>query len=335
MTLFSSAKTHVRVVNYILAEFVTNGNPKNSKNGGVILMKKWKSCLIVCLLAVVCLLMASPDVQAGSVPGMKMYILDNGWLECDSNWMVANTTLGTASNPNAPAKWIKIPCYAVLIQHPTQGWILFDTGNNPEAMNGYWPSGLTAVFPYYHTEKQLLVNQLASIGLKPDDVKTVVVSHGHLDHAGGLFLFKKADVYWARADFDYAQELVHAQPGIAGGAYITADVETPVKSLHYVTKDFELAPGVEVINLPGHTPDVLGIVVYLEGGSYIFPSDGVYTAMNYGPPTKSSGIVYDSLSFYDSIEKVRELEKRYNAKVMFSHEMDQFKTFKLAPEFYE
>lgn len=299
-------------------------------------MRNWKSCFVACLLVVVCLLMVTPAAQAAGIPGMKVYLLDNGWLECDANWMVANTTLGTAENPNAPSKWIKIPCYAVLIQHPTQGWILFDTGNNPAAMNGYWPGGLTAVFPYYHSDSQLLVNQLALVGLKPDDVKTVVLSHGHLDHAGGLYLFKQADVYWARADFDYAQKLVHAEPGaISGGAYITADVDQQFKAIHYVTKDFELAPGVEVINLPGHTPDVLGIVVHLQGGTYIFPSDGVYTAANYGPPAKASGIVYDSLGFFDSIEKIRVLEKKYDGKVMFSHEMDQFKTFKLAPDFYE
>jgi len=276
-----------------------------------------------------------PKFFSHPIPSMKIYILDNGWLECDANWIVANTTLGTAANPHVPSKWIKIPSYAILIQHPAKGWILFDTGNHPDAMNGYWPPELQAVFPYYHTKKQLLVNQLASIGLTPGDIKTVVVSHGHMDHAGGLFLFKHADIYWSRADFDYAQELVHAQPGISGGAYITADVEMPVKSRHYVTKDFEFVPGVEVINLPGHTPDVLGIVVHLQGKTYIFPSDAIYTARNYGPPVKSSGIIYDSLSFFDSIEKVRELEKQYNAKVMFPHDMDQFKTFKLAPDFYE
>ncbi|MBP2654738.1 MAG: Zn-dependent hydrolase, glyoxylase [Firmicutes bacterium] len=267
--------------------------------------------------------------------GIRIYILDNGWLECDANWMVANTTVGTAVNPNPPSKWIKIPTYAVLIGHPQKGWILYDTGSHPDAMKGYWPAERQLLFPYYHTEQQLLVNQLASIGVVPNDIKTIVLSHGHPDHAGGLFLFKHADVYWSRADFDYAQELVHAQAGTPSIDYIKADVETPVKSIHYVTKDFELAPGVEVINLPGHTPDILGIVVHLQTGTYIFPMDAIYTARNYGPPVRLPGVVYDSLSFLDSVEKVRELAKRYNAKVMFAHDLDQFETFKLAPDFYE
>ena len=58
---------------------------------------------------------------------MKVYILDNGWLECDANWMVAMSVVGTKGNPHPQARWIKIPVYAVLIDHP-EGKFLYDTG---------------------------------------------------------------------------------------------------------------------------------------------------------------------------------------------------------------
>jgi metallophosphoesterase superfamily enzyme len=60
----------------------------------------------------------------------------------------------------------------------------------------------------------------------------------------------------------------------------------------------------------------------------IFPADAVYTRTNYGPPPRASGIVYDSLSYFKSIEKIRNLEKIHKAKVMFSHDMPFFEKMK-------
>ena len=266
---------------------------------------------------------------------MRVYILDNGYLECDSNQMVAMSTVGTIDDPTPLHKWIKIPVYCVLIDHP-QAKILYDTGSNPQAMKGYWPPSLWKVFPYTHTEDQLLENQLAKIGLKPQDIDIVVLSHLHLDHAGNLNLFKHADVYVDKDDFQNALIMTHTNPDpVTHGAYIKADVETPAK-FRLVDRDFELLPGVNIIRLPGHTPGLLGVMVKLKrDGTLIFPMDAIYQPANYGPPPRFSGIVYDSLAFIKSIEKVREIATRENAKVMFSHDWEFFQTMKLAPEFYE
>lgn len=267
---------------------------------------------------------------------MKVYILNNGWLECDPNWMVAFSSLATLQDKECMHKWIKIPVYTVLIDHPS-GKILYDLGCHPDAMNGYWPQGLVSVFPYYYNDDQKLVDQLALTNTRPEDIKTVVLSHMHLDHAGNIHLFTHADVYVHKKDFEYGQTLVHLSPNPAKhGAYVKADLEVPVKQFHLVEEDFELVPGVEIITLPGHTPGLLGVVVHLEKeGTMIFPQDALYTRENYGPPAKASGIMYDNLAFFKSVEKVRKLEKKYNAKVMFSHDIEFFETMKHAPNFYE
>ena len=92
----------------------------------------------------------------------------------------------------------------------------------------------------------------------------------------------------------------------------------------------------QVITLPGHTPGVLGLMVHLpNSGVMIFPQDCIYTAENYGPPIRYSGIMYDLAAYEQSIEKVRALAERYSARVIFAHDMDFFQTLKLAPQFYE
>ena len=44
-------------------------------------------------------------------------------------------------------------------------------------------------------ENELLPNTLKKIGYSPDDIKYVVLSHLHEDHAGCLEMFTKAQIY--------------------------------------------------------------------------------------------------------------------------------------------
>lgn len=266
---------------------------------------------------------------------MKVYILDTGYLETDKNNVVAGATLGTKSNPQVLNQWIKLPVMSILIIEGEER-ILYDLGSNPEAMNGYWPKHLQEIYPLYQTKEQRIENQLALCGLAPSDITKIVLSHLHLDHAGNLSLFPQADVYVPKADFLHAQALVRTNPDpLTHGGYIKADLDVPVKQYHLVEEDLELLPGIELINLPGHTPGLLGMVLHTnEDGTLIFPQDCVYSEEIYGPPAKASGLLYDSLNFFKSIEKVRALEKKYRGKVFFAHDQEFFETVRKAPDFY-
>lgn len=266
---------------------------------------------------------------------VKVYILDNGWLECDKNAMVSGSTQGTKSQPLIVNTWIKIPVMAVLIDHP-EGKILYDTGCHPQAMEGYWPKNLQEVFPYYREPEQSLEKQLALCGVQPEDIQTVVLSHMHLDHAGNINLFRHADVYVHKNDYEYGMRLVHQSTDRnRHGAYIKEDLEVPVYQYHFVDEDVQLLPKVTLLSLPGHTPGILGVMVELEeSGVMIFPQDSVYTRENYGPPARGAGIMYDSVAYYKSIEKIRNLAKQYQAQIIFAHDMEFFQTLKKAPEYY-
>lgn len=266
---------------------------------------------------------------------MKVFILNTGYLETDRNCVVACGTIGTYSNPHIQNTWIKLPVLAFLIE-TDEGYILYDTGSNPAAMQGYWPKNLQEVYPLYQLDEERLENQLKKCGVSPEEIKTVVLSHMHLDHAGNLHLFKHADVYVPKEDFMHAQTQVHLNPDPAThGGYVKGDLDVPIKQYHLVDEDFEIAKGVEVICLPGHTPNLLGLVVHLENQTLILPQDCIYTSEIYGPPAKLSGLLYDSIAFLKSIEKVRKIQKKYDAKIIYAHDEDFFKTLKLAPEYYD
>ena len=270
---------------------------------------------------------------------MKIYILDSGWIECDANRMVNYTTVATNSNRDVKHKWIKIPVWSLLIEHPQAGYIIYDFSRSPQEDFTLIPQRVQELFPYYWHEQQNMQTQLAGLGLQATDIKTAVLSHFHFDHMGNAPLFVHCELYVPKLDFANAKAITSATDDIEEhGSYIKKYVELPFKKITLVEpdKDVEIFPGITLLNLPGHTPGLLGLMVELkESGTLIFPSDAIYTAENYGPPVRASGNIYDSLAFFASIEKIRALQKKKNAKIIFSHDMSCFQALKKAPEYYD
>jgi N-acyl homoserine lactone hydrolase len=84
------------------------------------------------------------------------------------------------------------PINVYVIEH-AKGLILFDTGQDRASVtdNAYFPGGLTGsmydrLARFDIGEQDTLTSQLATLGYGPADVRTVILSHLHQDHIGGL-----------------------------------------------------------------------------------------------------------------------------------------------------
>lgn len=81
-----------------------------------------------------------------------------------------------------------------MIEHPTEGLILFETGAGPDYPT-VWGAPVNDLFARVdYTEEQELDKAIALTGHNIKDVKAVIMGHLHLDHAGGLSYFKGTDV---------------------------------------------------------------------------------------------------------------------------------------------
>lgn len=274
-------------------------------------------------------------------PHPRVYVMDNGRMSMDKNWMIAMHNPASVDNPNAPAEFVEFPVYTVLIDHP-EGKILFDTACNPNAMgsDGRWGKETQKMFPIVADESCWLHNRLEQLGVGPKDIKYVVASHLHLDHAGCLEMFTNATIIVHEDELNGTLQTYASNQ--KEGAYVWGDIDAWIKNnlqWQIVKQDEDnllLAEGVSVLNFgSGHAWGMLGLHVTLpETGGIILASDAIYTAESFGPPVKPPGIIYDSLGYTKAVERIRRLAKETNSQVWFGHDANQFKAFRKSTEGY-
>jgi glyoxylase-like metal-dependent hydrolase (beta-lactamase superfamily II) len=134
------------------------------------------------------------------------------------------------------------------------------------------------------------VRQVARLGCKPEDVRDIVLTHLHLDHAGGLPDFPGAQVHVYRQEYEALQR-PRKLLEIAG--YDRADfAHGPQWSLHELQDekwyDFDAVrlPGIEpevwMIPLPGHTSGHCGVALRSGPGWVFFCGDACPVNLEFG-----------------------------------------------------
>ncbi len=264
---------------------------------------------------------------------MKVYFQHHGYLHCDMRWLLNAYGYATRSNPEPPTPWYDSPSITAVIDHP-DGRILFDTSCPRDWRRRWDEAGITESFNYDAThDHEFLDARLHQLGLEPSDFTQVVLSHLHYDHAGNLRLF---DGSGAKLLAHHAE--IEGALGIAGtfdGAHIKEDYVDGF-TIEPIDGEVELAEGVKVLELPGHTWGTIGLLLELKSGPMILTSDAIYMKASYGPPPIGSPFNWSSLDWLRSVEKVRQLAEKRNATLIFGHDKELVDHgLRLSPDFYE
>lgn len=221
------------------------------------------------------------DVYIIMTTSVTLRLLDTGYCLVSERHMLrggAKTTL---------------ECHALvgLIEHPTEGFILFDTGYAPRML------AATASLPYalYRAATPLrldpalaLVAQLPRLGIALEDVTTVVISHFHADHIAGLHDFPVARLIATQEGYAAVAELRGLAalrraflPSLmprdfAARATLLSDFSGPALPALGPTHDVFGDGMLRLVRLPGHACGQIGTLVQTERGPVLLAADGAW-----------------------------------------------------------
>ena len=201
-----------------------------------------------------------------------------------------------------------------------------------EGKNILIDSGLPEVMPEGETEfenGQDILKQLANLGLKPDDVDTVISTHYDIDHAGRHAAFTKAQYVVQRAHHaDAATNLRFAAN--------RPQWDQPAERLRLVDGDTELLPGLELIETSGHVPGHQSVLVRLpQAGAILLTVDAVPFGEGFTRDVQDANDPDAEAIRASTIKLLDLVEREAIGLVIFGHDSEQWKSLKKAPEFYE
>jgi glyoxylase-like metal-dependent hydrolase (beta-lactamase superfamily II) len=175
----------------------------------------------------------------------------------------------------------------------------------------------------------------AALGIDMDAEQTIVVSHAHYDHIGNLAQFPNARIVIAQAEYDFwASSLAER----AQFRWSTEDEELEaLRRAHdegrvqTFSGSLELAPGVELLEVGGHTPGQAVVRVSTSEGDVLLASDAVHYYEEYEADLPFA-FVADLPKMYAGFDRIRELMASGVQHLVCGHDPDTLNRFRLVEE---
>src|SRR5690348_9400920 len=224
---------------------------------------------------------------------------------------------------SVPAYQIPIVCY--LVQTSDGEHILIDSGL-PESIPEGESSGIVGF-----ANGRDVIQQLASIGVQPDEIATVISTHYDGDHAGRHAAFTQAH---------YVVQRVHHEDAASNPRYaaIRSQWDQPMERMQLLDGDTELLPGLELIETSGHVPGHQSVLVRLpQTGPVLLAIDAISHALGDETPETRSAAPYDMdpAGLRASTRKLMDLAAREGVKlIVYGHDAQEWAKLKKAPDFY-
>lgn len=222
----------------------------------------------------------TPLHDARTLGALRIHALQAGGQQLDGGAMfgVVPKPLWEKKIPADAKNRIPMGMRCLLVEHP-EGLVLIDTGaGNKEDEKFIGIYGIEADVPGHRT---MLDAALAAAGFSAADVRVVINTHLHFDHAGGNTALAANGTI--EPSFPNARYLIHAGEmhyathtnERTGASYFPRnwDVLRETGQLELVDGTAALMPGIRMRHTPGHTPTHQSIVLESAGETAIFLGD--------------------------------------------------------------
>jgi len=194
---------------------------------------------------------------------------------------------------------IEAPCLTWVVDS-TEGPVIVDTG--PPSPSWAKKHHCEMV----QGEADVLDTQLNRLGVSSKDVAKVVMTHLHWDHCYNLETFPNAKFYVQRRELEYAVAPlpVHSLAYETNMPGVTPPWATVLPRMMILDGDCQVAPGVQAVLAPGHSPGLQGVrvetghVVYFIGGDSFPLYENIHQEI---PP----GIHVDLRQWYAGLSRIK------------------------------
>ena len=258
---------------------------------------------------------------------MKIHVIQTGKVQIKQSQIIgAGHGLRRRIAPLFDPNWSDwVPVYAYAIEH-RDGVILVDTGSNAGLMS----------LPKYHPYFQLAVRfdidreqevgaGLKALGIGAADVKTVVLTHMHIDHDGGLADLPRSAVLAAPGEIRDASGL----RGRIGGylpqrwpsGFDPKPLELAIEPFGPFARSRKLTAdgAVVAIPTPGHTAHHLSVVADVGDALVVLGGDAAYSQANLTGGFVD-GVSPDAAAALDSLDRLRKLAASRPAIFLPTHD---------------
>jgi glyoxylase-like metal-dependent hydrolase (beta-lactamase superfamily II) len=184
-------------------------------------------------------------------------------------------------------RWSPVPIPAFLVDHPTAGPVLVDTGLHASVASSP-ADNLGALgarmYDIRMRAEQAVPAQLEALGIDPTSVRAVVMTHLHYDHASGVSAFPEATFVVSRAEWVAA-----ASGGLLGGYRPRQfDHAFDWRLIDYAADGLSSFAGfgrsvvlfgdgsVRLVSTPGHSPGHQSVVLRLHDRELLLTGDAAY-----------------------------------------------------------
>jgi N-acyl homoserine lactone hydrolase len=211
-------------------------------------------------------------------------------------------------------------CY--LVETTDNKLVLIDSGMAPDVPPSPTPPS---------TKEKDVLEHLAELNLRPQDIDILICTHFDVDHAGYHDYFADAELIVQREHYTLARS---GHPRFAAAR---RHWDHPALRYRLIDGDTELLPGISLLETSGHAPGHQSVLVRLpRSGPVLLAIDAVVMQRAFTVDRKAWPNDDNEQQLLASTKKLLDLVERENIKlVVFHHDGQQWKSLKKSPEYYD
>ena len=199
-------------------------------------------------------------IQAGRLVGNKAFMRGEGW-----------------SSLFHRREDFEFPAYVYIVEHP-EGHLAIDTGMNTRGWPAPGPMSRFLPSPLIESEDEEIGPKMETQGLRPEDVRRVILTHLDPDHVGGIGHFPNAEFIVHRREHEFAWTFMgklrqRPKEWPSGFDPKLYDLEPEPYGPFPESKSLTDSGDIRLVPTPGHTIGQVGVILRTNGVALFFAAD--------------------------------------------------------------